>query len=101
MGFSIHTADNSLLRLMFLRTASILFGCPIINLHSCHQDKKSLIGPIAYHPHTIFNFRKLLTYLSHDYGSFINNSGNDLDVSGIGKCLIFMHIRHMVRLFEI
>jgi len=42
--------------------------------------KLSWIGPIANHPHTRLHYCRLHTYLSHDYGSFSNISGNDLDV---------------------
>jgi hypothetical protein len=101
MKFSIHTADNSLLPLLFLRSMSILSGCPTINICSCHQDMKlSWIGPIADHPHTRLHYCKFLAYLSHVYGRFSNIWGNDLDVNGIEKCLFFMEIRHMVILFE-
>ena len=101
MRFSIHTADNSLLPLLYFRSMSILSVCPTINICNCHQDMKLLwIGPIANHPHTRLHYCKFLTYLSHDYGSFSNISGNDLNVSGIKKCLFFMEIRHMVILFE-
>jgi len=62
--FSIHTADNSLLLLLFLRSVSILSGCPVINICSCHEGMKlSWIGHTAYHPHTRFHYSKLQTYL--------------------------------------
>jgi hypothetical protein len=102
MTFFIHTADNSLLHLLFLKSVSILSGCPITNVRCCHEDTKlSCIGPCAYHPRTGFRYCKLLTHLLYDCGSFSNISGMDLDVCGYRKCLIFMHIRHMVRLFEL
>jgi len=45
---SIHTADNSLLHLLLLRSKSILAGCPIINISSCHQGMKlSWVGPMV------------------------------------------------------
>ena len=62
--FSIHAADKSLLPLLFLRSVSILSGCPVINIRSCHEDTYlSWIGPIAYHPHTRFHYSKLCNYL--------------------------------------
>jgi len=62
--FSIHAADNSLLPLLFLRSVSILSGCPVINIRSCHEGMKlSWIRPTAYHPHTRFHYSKLQTYL--------------------------------------
>ena len=86
MIFFIHTADDSLLLLLFLRTVSILSGCPVINTHSCYEDMKlSWIGPFAYHPHTRFHYSKLLTYLFYDCGSFSSISGMDLNVSGYRK----------------
>jgi hypothetical protein len=81
--------------LLFIRSLSILFGCPIINIHSCHQDMQLLwVGLTAYRPHTGFYSSKLLTCLSY-YGIFSNISGMDLGGS-IGKCLICIQIRHMV-----
>jgi hypothetical protein len=81
MRFSIHTADNSLLPLLFLRTASILSGCPIISICSCYKDMNlSWIWLIVYHPHTRFHYCKLLTYLS-----LLIMAGLDLNVSGYRK----------------
>jgi hypothetical protein len=65
--------------LLFLRSLSILSGCPIINIHSCHQYRKlSWFGPMETHPHTGFHYSKLLTHLSYDYVRFINISVMDL-----------------------
>ena len=67
------------LPLMSLKSPSILSGCLIVNIHSCHQDRKlSWVGPMEYHPHAGFHYSKLLTYLCHDYSSFRNISGLDL-----------------------
>jgi len=64
MSFSIHIADNCLLPLLFLRCVSILSGCPVINIRSCHEDMKlSWIGPTTYHPHTMFHYCTLCNYL--------------------------------------
>jgi hypothetical protein len=80
MRFSIQ------LPLLSLGSVSILCGCPIINICSCHEDMKlSWIGPMSYHPHTRFHSSKLLTHLPYDYGTFNNISGMDLDVSGYRK----------------
>ena len=62
--FSIHAADKSLLPFLFLRSVSILSGCHVINIRSCHEDTNlSWIGPIAYHPHTRFHYSTLCNYL--------------------------------------
>jgi hypothetical protein len=67
---SIDVAENSLLPLLFVRSVSILSGCPIINICGGHQDMKLWwIWPMAYHPHTGFYYSKLLTCLSHDFCS--------------------------------
>jgi len=63
MSFCIHTADNCLLHLLFLSSVSILSGCPVINIRSCHEGMLSWIGPTTYHPHTRFQYSKLQTYL--------------------------------------
>jgi len=42
---------------------------------------------MEYHPHTGFHYCKPLTYLSYDYGGFINISGMDLDETGYGQVL--------------
>ena len=76
------TADNCVLPLLFLRSVSIMSGCPVINIRSCHQDMKlSWAGPMAYQPHTGFHYSKLLIRLSY-YGSFHNITGMDLCGSG-------------------
>ena len=73
----------SVLPLMFLKSLWILSGCPVINIRSCHQDRKlSWVGPMEYHPHTGFHYSKLLTYLWYDYSSFSNISGLGLGGSG-------------------
>jgi len=62
--FSIQAADNSLLPLLFLRSVSILSGCPVINIRSCHEGLKlSWIGPTTYHPHTRFHYSTLCNCL--------------------------------------
>jgi hypothetical protein len=53
---SINVADSSQLRLLFLRSLSILWGCPVVNIYSCHQEMKLWIEPLAYHPHTRFYY---------------------------------------------
>jgi len=64
MRVSIHAADNCLLPLLFLKSVSILSGCPVINIRSCHEGMKlSWIGPTTYHPHTRFHYSKLCNYL--------------------------------------
>ena len=78
---TIHSdiADSCVLPLVFLSSLSILSGCPVINICSCHQNRKlSWVGLIQYDPHTGFHYCKLLTYLCHDCGSFSNISGMDL-----------------------
>ena len=93
----IDVADSSVLSVMFLRSLCIFSGCPIINIHSCHQDwKLSWVVPMEYCPRTGSHYSKLLTYLCHDCSSFSNISGLDLG----GKCLTSIQIRHVVRLFE-
>jgi len=53
---SIKGADRSLLSLLFLRSLSIVLGCPVINSRY-HQDRKlSWIVPMAYHPRTGFHY---------------------------------------------
>ena len=48
MRFFIHTAHNSVLPLLFLKSVSIWSGCPVINIRRCHEDMKlSWIGPIC------------------------------------------------------
>jgi hypothetical protein len=80
MRFSIQ------LPLLSLGSVSILSGCPIINIRSCHEDMKlSWIGPMSYHPHPRFHSSKPLTHLSYDYGTFNSISGIDLDVSNYRK----------------
>jgi len=87
-GVHIDIADSRVLPVMFHRSLSILSGCPIINIHSCHQYKKlSWLGPMEYHPHIRFHYSKLPNYLSYDYGSFIKISGIDLDESGCMQVL--------------
>jgi len=67
---SIHTAHNSLLPLLFLRSVSILSGCHIISICGYYQNRKlSWIGRMAYHPRSGFHYYKLLTYLCHGYNS--------------------------------
>lgn len=82
---SIHTADNSLLPLLYLNSVSTVSGCYIINIHSCHQGRMLWIRFMAYHPHIEFHYCKILTYLSYDYRSFSNISGIDLSVSTYRK----------------
>jgi len=53
----IDIADSCVLPLPFLRSLSNLSGCLIINIRSCHQDRKlSWVGPVEYHPNTGFQF---------------------------------------------
>jgi hypothetical protein len=61
---SIDVAENFLLPLLFLRSVSILLCCPPINIRVGHQDMKlSWIGPMAYHPHIMFFYFKILKQL--------------------------------------
>jgi hypothetical protein len=84
----IDLADSSVLPLLFLKSLSILSCCPIINTQSCQQDRKfSWVELMEYHPLTGFHYCILLTYLAHDYNSFINISGMDLDGSGYRQVL--------------
>jgi len=84
----IDVADSSVLPLLFLKSLCILSCCPTINIRSCHQDRKlSWVGPMEYHLHTGFHYFKLLTYLSHDYSSFSNISGLDLEGNVYGQVL--------------
>jgi len=70
---NIDISDSCVLPVMFHSSLSILSGCPIINIHSCHQDRKlSWVGPMEYHPHTGFHYCKLLTYLCQVCSSFSN-----------------------------
>ena len=86
MIFFVHTADNSLLHLLFLSSVSILSGSPVINTRSRYKDTKlSWIGPFACHPHTRFHYSIRLTCLCYDCGSFSSISGMDLNVSGYRK----------------
>jgi len=88
----IDLVDSSVLPLLFLKSLCILSGCLIINIRSCHQDRKlSRVGPMEYHPHTGCHNSKLLTYLCHDYNSFSNISGMDLCVGG------YRHVRKWFR----
>jgi len=86
MRFSIHTSDNCLLPLLFLRSVSILSGCPVIKdvvvamkVWSCHE----------LDPQHIIHIQGLITpnfvTISYDLWSFNNISGMDLDVSGYWK----------------
>jgi hypothetical protein len=94
----IDIADSSVLPLLFLRSLSILSGCPTINIHSYHQYRKlSWVGTMEYHPHTEFHYSKTLTYLSYDCGSFINISGMDLGESGYGQ-VPNLHFQHKITL---
>ena len=83
---------NCLLPLLFLRSQSILSGCPIINIRICLQDKHlSWIAPMAYHAYTGFRCSKLLTYLHYDCGYFSSISGMGLvgvllGASGTSRC---------------
>jgi hypothetical protein len=71
--------QSSVLPLMFLKSVCILSGCPVINICSCHQDRKlSWVGPMECHAHAGFHYSKLLAYLCHDYSGFSNISGLDL-----------------------
>ena len=82
---SINIAGSSLLHLLLLTSLNILSG---LLTCGCHQDLKLLwIGPMAYNPHARFYYSKLLTYLSYDYGSLSNISGNDLGASGYRQVL--------------
>jgi hypothetical protein len=85
----IDVADSSVLPLLFVSSLSILSGCCIINIHSCHHQngKLSCVGQMEYHPHTRIHYPKRLTYLSYDYGIFIYISGMELDKSGYGQFL--------------
>jgi hypothetical protein len=57
----IHTADNTLLPLLFLRSDIILSGFPIIILCSCQQEGKlSCIRPKAYNPQTRLRYSNFL-----------------------------------------
>ena len=94
---SIDVADSSLLPLLFVSSLSILSGCPIINICGGHQDMKLWwIWPMAYHPHTGFYYPKLLTYLSHDFCSFSNISGMDLNGSGYRQILIWLCVKNIL-----
>ena len=82
---------NCLLPLLFLRSQSVLPGCPIINIHICLQDMNlSWIAPMAYHAHTGFPYSRLLTYLPYDCGNFSSISGMGLvgvlGASGTSRC---------------
>jgi hypothetical protein len=77
---SIDVAENSVLPLLFRRSVNILSCCHIINICGGHQDMKlRWTGPMAYHPYTGFHYFKFLTYLSHEFCSFSNISGLDLE----------------------
>ena len=73
----------SVLPLMFLKSLCSLSGCPVINICSCHKDRKlSWVGTMEYHAHAEFHYSNLLTYLCHGYSSFSNISGMDFGGSG-------------------
>jgi len=58
----IDVADSSVLPLLFLRSLSILSGCPVIKICSCYQYRKlSWVWSIEYHPHIGFHYSKILT----------------------------------------
>jgi hypothetical protein len=70
----------------FLYCFSVLWAlsdCHIINIRCFNQDRKLWIRPMLYHPHTGFRYSKLPSYLSYDYGSFINISVMDLCLSNL------------------
>jgi len=87
--FSVDLADSCLLLpLISLRCLSVSSGCRIINICVGHQDVNLWCsGPMAYHPHTGCQYCKLLTYLSHDCGSFSNISSLGLGGSAYGHVL--------------
>jgi hypothetical protein len=96
----IDIADSSVLPLVFLKSLSILSGCPIFNIYSCHQYRKLCwVGLIEYHPHTRFHYCKLLTSLCHDSSSLaIFQAWIFMGVS-IGRCLTAIQVRNLVKLF--
>ena len=50
-------ADRTVLPLLFLKSLCILSFCPIVNIRSCHQDRKlSWVGPVEYHRHSGFHY---------------------------------------------
>jgi hypothetical protein len=58
----IDVANSCLPPLLILKPLSILLGCPVITVGSCHQDRKlSGVVPIACCPHTGFHYSKILT----------------------------------------
>jgi hypothetical protein len=83
--FFIHTAYISLLHLLFMRSVSILFGCPVINIRSWHEDMKlSWLDPLHI-IHILGSSTSNFLSISYGYGSFNNISGMDLDVSWYRK----------------
>ena len=97
----IDLADSSVLPLLFLRSLNILSGCPIINIHSCHQDRKlSWVGLMEYHAHTGFHYCILFPYLCHDCRALAIFQAWIWVGVVIGKSLTSIQIRYMVRLFE-
>ena len=97
----IAVADSCVLPLLFLQSVSILSCCPVVNIHSCHQDRQLLwVGRSQYHPHTGFRYCKLLTCVMIVAALAIFQAWILMGVS-IGKCPTSFQIRHMIRLFEL
>ena len=88
---SIHTADNCLLPLLFLRSLSILSCSPIINICICLQDMNlSWIRPMAYHPHTGFHYFK--KWLLMTFGTTLVISNNNQKQIRASRDLFFLKI---------
>ena len=98
----IDTAGSSVLPLLFLRSLSLLSGCPIINIHSCHQERKlSWVVPMEYHPHTGFHYCNFLPISVMIVAALAIFQALIWVGVSIGKCLTSIQIRCMVRLFEL
>jgi hypothetical protein len=93
----IDLADSSVLPLLFLRSLSILSGCPITNTHSCNEDRKlSWVGPMEYRPHTGFHYCILLIYLACDIAALSVFEAKIWMVVVIGKFLIDLRVRNIL-----
>ena len=86
------------LGLCFLRS----LRSPTVNIRSCLQEWSCHeLDCMECHPHTGFitpNFLHICVW--HDYSRISNTSGIISMGVSIGKCLTYIQIRHLVRLFE-
>ena len=97
---SSFTQHITLLPFVILRSVSILSGYPVTNIWCFNEGRKlPWFGPMSYHRHTVFHYSKILICLNDMVALAIFQAWFCVGLCK-GKCLIFMHIRHMVRLFK-